>query len=490
MHPGGSCDAGSVQGAWIAMNAELPHNTEAEQQILGALLLNNDLLDRVSAIIRQDSFYEPVHGDIFAVISRRVEAGTVASPVTIKGEMQNHEGLRVLGGARYIVNLAGASISANAIADYAKIVADLAKRRGLVSIADDLRHGAVSDESNAPAKHIEDAESRLYTLAEGEQQNRGPVSFLKSVMATVEAANEARQRGGGLSGLSTGLVDLDRKLGGLSPSDLLILAGRPSMGKTALATNIAFNVAKAYNRDAGTGGAVAFFSLEMSHDQLTARILSDVASVSAHAVRSGDMTEEQMGSLVQAAKDVSNLPITIDDTPAITIAQLASRARRIKRTTGLDLLVVDYLQLMRGPTSSRGNRVQEISEISMGLKAVAKDLNVPVIALSQLSRQVENREDKRPQLSDLRESGSIEQDADIVMFVYRHEYYVERARPDEGSERFADWMEEYERSRGKAEVILGKHRHGSVGGVDLSFDGNFTRFGNLARDWQHGQDSY
>ena len=468
------------------MNVELPHNIEAEQQILGALLLNNDLLDRVSPVISQDSFYEPVHGDIFSAISRRVEAGTVASPVTIKGAMQGHQGLNVLGGSRYIVNLAGASISAHAVADYARIVSDLAKRRGLVEIADDLRHGATSDEVKAPAKHIEEAESRLYELAEGEAQDRGPVSFLKSVMDTVEAANEARMRGGGLSGLSTGLIDLDRKLGGLSPSDLLILAGRPSMGKTALATNIAFNVAKAYNRDEGTGGSVAFFSLEMSHDQLTARILSDVAGVSAHAVRSGDMSEDQMRSFVQAAKDVSSLPITIDDTPAITIAQLASRARRIKRTTGLDLLVVDYLQLMRGPTSSRGNRVQEISEISMGLKAVAKDLNVPVIALSQLSRQVENREDKRPQLSDLRESGSIEQDADIVMFVYRHEYYVERARPDESSERFVEWMEEYERSRGKAEVILGKHRHGSVGGVDLSFDGDYTRFGNLAQEWQHG----
>ncbi len=468
------------------MNVELPHNIEAEQQILGALLLNNDLLDRVSPVISQDSFYEPVHGDIFSAISRRVEAGTVASPVTIKGAMQGHQGLNVLGGSRYIVNLAGASISAHAVADYARIVSDLAKRRGLVEIADDLRHGATSDEVKSPAKHIEEAESRLYELAEGQAQDRGPVSFLKSVMDTVEAANEARMRGGGLSGLSTGLIDLDRKLGGLSPSDLLILAGRPSMGKTALATNIAFNVAKAYNRDEGTGGSVAFFSLEMSHDQLTARILSDVAGVSAHAVRSGDMSEDQMRSFVQAAKDVSSLPITIDDTPAITIAQLASRARRIKRTTGLDLLVVDYLQLMRGPTSSRGNRVQEISEISMGLKAVAKDLNVPVIALSQLSRQVENREDKRPQLSDLRESGSIEQDADIVMFVYRHEYYVERARPDEGSERFVEWMEEYERSRGKAEVILGKHRHGSVGGVDLSFDGDYTRFGNLAQEWQHG----
>lgn len=463
------------------MSVDLPHNIEAEQQILGALMLNNDLFDRVSGIISQESFYDPVHGDIFSAISQRIEAGTVAGLVTIKDALASHEGLKILGGPRYLVNLAGASVSAFAIADYAKIVADASKRRGLVSIADELRAGAMSDGGKATAQYIEDAESRLYSLSEGAAQSRGPVSFLKSVMDTVEAANEARKRGGGLSGLSTGLIDLDRKLGGLSPSDLLILAGRPSMGKTALATNIAFNVAKAYNRDAGTGGAVAFFSLEMSHDQLTARILSDVASVSAHAVRSGDMSEAQMRDFVHAAKDVSSLPITIDDTPAITIAQLASRARRIKRTAGLDLLVVDYLQLMRGPSTSRGSRVQEISEISMGLKAVAKDLNVPVIALSQLSRQVENREDKRPQLSDLRESGSIEQDADIVMFVYRHEYYVERARPDESSERFVEWMEEYERSRGKAEVILGKHRHGSVGGVDLSFDGNFTRFGNLAR---------
>ncbi|MEH6392922.1 MAG: replicative DNA helicase, partial [Sulfitobacter sp.] len=301
-------------------------------------------------------------------------------------------------------------------------------------------------------------------------------------------------RDGGLSGVSTGLIDMDKKLGGLHPSDLLILAGRPSMGKTSLATNIAFNVAKAYRRGTlhdGTqgaveGGVVGFYSLEMSAEQLAARILSEAAEIPSQQIRSGDMSETEFRRFVDAAKALEACPLYIDDTPALPISQLAARARRLKRTHGLDVLIIDYLQLVRG-TGKNENRVNEISEITMGLKAIAKELNIPVIALSQLSRQVENREDKRPQLSDLRESGSIEQDADVVMFVFREEYYKEREKPgDHELDKMAIWQEEMERLHGRAEVVIGKQRHGPIGTVELSFEGRFTRFGNLVKPWQNG----
>lgn len=457
---------------------KMPHSIEAEQQLLGALLLNNDLLDRVSGVITSASFYDPVHADIFDVITSRIESGKLADPITIKDAMISHDGLRQIGGPAYLARMAGASISAYAVKDYAQMIDDCAKRRQIVTIADDMRHKAIKDQG--VSGQIEEAEARLYALAEGEQQQRGPVTFLASMTKAVENANAVRMRGGGLAGIATGLVDLDEKLGGLAKSDLLILAGRPSMGKTSLATNIAFSIARRYNVERGEGGVVGFFSLEMSHDQLTGRILSDAASISSHAIRNGDMSDDQMRHYIETARGLDALPIIIDDTPAISIAQLSARARRIKRTHGLDLLIVDYLQLMRGTSSSRGNRVQEIGEISMGLKAVAKELDIPVLALSQLSRAVESREDKRPQLSDLRESGSIEQDADVVMFVYRHEYYLEREKPDVNDKRMAEWLDQYEASRGVADVIIGKQRHGPIGTVKLSFDGEFTRFGNLA----------
>jgi replicative DNA helicase len=322
---------------------------------------------------------------------------------------------------------------------------------------------------------------------------RGFQSFLKAVTDAVNMANAAYQREGQLSGISTGLIDLDKKLGGLHPSDLIILAGRPSMGKTSLATNVAFNIARAFRRGTkpdgseGTveGGVVGFFSLEMSAEQLAARILSEAAEVPSEQIRRGDMTEGEFRRFVEAAKSLEACPLYIDDTPALPIAQVAARARRLKRTHGLDVLIIDYLQLLRG--TSKENRVQEVSEITQGLKAIAKELNIPVIALSQLSRQVENREDKRPQLSDLRESGSIEQDADVVMFVFREEYYREREKPgDHDLEGMAKWQEIMEKVHGKAEVIIGKQRHGPIGTVELSFEGRFTRFGNLVQSWQQG----
>lgn len=477
----------------------LPHNIEAEQQLLGAILTNNDIYDRIAAILHAEHFFEPVHQRIFEISVARIQKNALASPVTLKAYLEDDDGLKELGGPAYLARLAGAAISAYAARDYAQMIYDLAVRRELIRLGQDIsaRAGqiAVSDE---PREQIVAAEQALYKLGEQGHGERGFVSFLKAVTEAVNVANAAYQRDGGLAGISTGLVDLDKKLGGLHPSDLLILAGRPSMGKTSLATNIAFNIAKAYKKGRlpdgtdGTieGGVVGFYSLEMSSEQLAARILSEAALVPSEQIRRGDMTEVEFRRFVEAAKALETCPLYIDDTPALPISQLAARARRLKRTHGLDVLMVDYLQLVKG-TGKGENRVNEVSEITQGLKAIAKELNIPVIALSQLSRQVESREDKRPQLSDLRESGSIEQDADVVMFVYRDEYYKEREKPgDHELEKMAQWQAVMEQVHGKAEVIIGKQRHGPIGSVDLSFEGQFTRFGNLAKPWQGGDDRF
>ena len=473
----------------------MPHSIEAEQQLLGAILTNNDVYDRIASIIGEKHFYEPVHGRIFDIAAARIAKNNLASPVTLKSFMADDEGLNELGGAAYLARLAGAAVSAFALRDYAQMIYDLAVRRDLILLGRDISAKAAQvNVDSEPREQIVEAEQQLYKLAEQGQAESGFQSFLKAVTEAVNLANTAYQRDGGMSGISTGLIDMDKKLGGLHPSDLLILAGRPSMGKTSLATNIAFNVAKAYKKGkkhdgsegAVEGGVVGFYSLEMSADQLAARILSEASQVPSEQIRRGDMTETEFRRFVDAAKSLEACPLFIDDTPALPISQLAARARRLKRTHGLDVLIIDYLQLVRGTSE---NRVQEIGEISMGLKAIAKELQIPVIALSQLSRQVENREDKRPQLSDLRESGSIEQDADVVMFVYRGEYYKEREKPDDDNlEAMAAWQDDMARLHGKAEVIIGKQRHGPIGTVELSFEAQFTRFGNLAKSWQVGSD--
>jgi replicative DNA helicase len=470
----------------------LPHNIEAEQQLLGAILTNNDVYDRISALVKAEHFFDPVHQRIFEIAAARIQKNALASPVTLKAFLEDDQGLKELGGPAYLVRLAGAAISAYAARDYAQMVYDLAVRRELIQLGRDIAAQAAKVEvASEPKDQIVEAEQRLYKLGEQGVAERGFQSFLKAVTDAVNVANAAYQRDGGLAGIATGLIDMDKKLGGLHPSDLLILAGRPSMGKTSLATNIAFNIAKAHRRGrlpdgsegAIEGGVVGFFSLEMSAEQLAARILSEASEVPSEQIRRGDMTEGEFRRFVEAAKALEACPLYIDDTPALPISQVAARARRLKRTQGLDLLIVDYLQLLKG--SSKDNRVQEVSEITQGLKAIAKELNIPVIALSQLSRQVENRDDKRPQLSDLRESGSIEQDADVVMFVFREEYYREREKPgDHELEKMAQWQAMMESVHGKAEVIIGKQRHGPIGTVELSFEGRFTRFGNLAKPWQ------
>jgi replicative DNA helicase len=472
----------------------VPHSIEAEQQLLGAILTNNDVYDRVASIIRSKHFYDPVHARIFDVAAARIAKNNLASPVTLKAFFEDDDGLKELGGPAYLARLAGAAIGAYAVRDYAQMIYDLAVRRELIRLGQDISARARHVETDTdPKEQIVAAEQALYTLSEQGQTESGFQSFLRAVTDAVNVANAAYQREGGLAGISTGLIDLDAKLGGLHKSDLIILAGRPSMGKTSLATNIAFNIAKAYRKGSlpdGTegavdGGVVGFFSLEMSAEQLAARVLAEASEISSHKIRQGDMDEGEFRRFVEAAKDLEACPLFIDDTAAIPIAQLAARARRLKRTHGLDVLIVDYLQLVRGTSD---NRVQEIGEISMGLKAIAKELSIPVIALSQLSRQVESRDDKRPQLSDLRESGSIEQDADVVMFVFREEYYVEREKPgDERLEEMAAWQDRMSRLHGKAEVIIGKQRHGPIGTVELSFESQFTRFGNLVKPWQQGE---
>ena len=474
-------------------NGTLPHNIEAEQQLLGAILTNNEIFDRIAAIVDSQHFYDPVHARIFEAAKSRIQRNALASPVTLKAFLEDDEGLKALGGAKYLARLAGAAVSSFAARDYAQLIHDMAIRRELIDLGRSISERAARLELDSdPKAQIVEAEQALYQLAEQGRTDSGFQSFLKAVTDAVNIANAAYQRDGGLAGLSTGLVDLDKRLGGLHRSDLLILAGRPSMGKTSLATNIAFNIARRYRRGrlpdgsegAVEGGVVGFFSLEMSAEQLAARILSEAAEVPSEQIRRGDMSEAEFRRLVEAAAELEACPLYIDDTAALPISQLAARARRLKRTRGLDVLFVDYLQLVR-PSSARDSRVNEVSAITQGLKAIAKELDIPVVALSQLSRQVEQRDDKRPQLADLRESGSIEQDADVLIFVFREEYYKEREKPAEHElDRMAEWQAEMERLHGKAEVIIGKQRHGPIGTVELSFEGRFTRFGNLVRPWQ------
>ncbi|MFV0336327.1 MAG: replicative DNA helicase [Tropicimonas sp.] len=478
---------------------EAPHNIEAEQQLLGAILTNNDVFDRVASIIAEEHFYDPVHAKIYEVAKARIAKNLQASPVTLKAFLEDDPGLQELGGPAYLARLAGSAIASFAAGDYAQIIYDLAIRRELMALGKEISTKAATvDVASEPREQIVEAEQALYKLGEAGKGDTGFQSFLRAVTDAVQVAHAAHQREGGLAGISTGLIDLDKKLGGLHPSDLLILAGRPSMGKTSLACNIAFNIAKAYRRGmksdgregAVDGGVVGFYSLEMSAEQLASRILSEASRIPSHKIRRGDMTEEEFRRFVSAAKDLEACPLFIDDTPALPISQLAARARRLKRVHGLDALFIDYLQLVR-PATAKDSRVNEVSEITQGLKAIAKELDIPVIALSQLSRQVESREDKRPQLSDLRESGSIEQDADVVMFVYRGEYYKEREKPaDHNLEAMATWQEEMAALHGKADVIIGKQRHGPIGDVPLAFEGEFTKFSDLVQPWQQGGEGY
>ncbi len=471
----------------------LPHNTAAEKALLGALLVDNRAYEKVSEYLRPEHFALAAHGRIYDACSKLIEQGRIADPIILKGYFEQDDSLTEIGGAAYLAELAASAVAIINAGEYGREIYDLHLKRELIALGQEMVNRAYDGEIEDPAPgQIEGAEARLYELATVGEFDTGFKSFRDAVLSAIEVAESAHKREGGLAGVATGLVDLDKLLGGLHASDLFILAGRPSMGKTALATNIAFNAAyDHHNSDGSEGAIVGFFSLEMSAEQLAARILSEQTEIASDRMRKGEMSNEEFQKLVACSQSLYRMPIFIDDTPGLSVSALRTRARRLKRQHGLGLVVIDYLQLLSGNPNSRSDgRVQEVSEITRGLKGLAKELDVPVIALSQLSRAVEQREDKRPQLSDLRESGSIEQDADVVGFVFREEYYLERAEPsarnDEKEDKYHERQQRWEQRRAEvrnvAEVIIAKQRHGPIGIVKLLFQGEFTRFGNLDRE--------
>ena len=467
-----------------------PHNIEAEQALLGAILVNNEAFYRVSDFLEPKHFLEAIHQRIFELAGGLIRAGKLATPVTLKTFLPADLDIAGLTVNQYLARLAAEATTIINAEDYGRTVYDLSIRRDLITIGEDMVNLAYEAPVDAtPQSHIEDAERKLFELAETGRYESGFQRFAQALTTAVDMAAHAYQRDGGLSGMATGLTDLDAKMGGLQKSDLIILAGRPGMGKTALATNIAYNVAKVFaqgdvradgSRETVNGGVVGFFSLEMSAEQLATRIISEQTGIPSNKIRRGAIGEADFEKIKDVSIELQSLPFYVDETGGLSIGQLAARARRLKRQRGLDLLVIDYVQLLQGSTRrSSENRVQEITEITTRLKALAKELNVPVVALSQLSRQVESREDKHPQLSDLRESGSIEQDADVVLFVYREEYYLTNKEPRPGTADHDKWLTEMDAVHGKAEVIIGKQRHGPTGTVSLQFDAEVTRFANL-----------
>ena len=459
-----------------------PSNIEAEQALLGSILVNNDIIDEIANIINSTSFYDPAHTKIYEVIEILNNKGMIANPITLKNYFEKDDMLDEVGGTEYLVKLTRFSSSTKQAIDYAKVVHEMYLRRELVLISDDLSHETLNTKENNAEQIIEKTEKSLFDLAERGSFSQSYLKFNKALDQTIEMATLAMKNDRGIVGVPTGLTELDEKLGGLHKSDLVILAGRPSMGKTALATNIAYHAAQQL-MSRQEKSSVAFFSLEMSSEQLSTRILSEQARIKSDDIRRGKVTEEEINRYIETSRNIYNLPLFIDETPAITIATLSNRARRIKRLFGLSLIVVDYIQLMRASNLLRNDgRVQEVSEITQGLKALAKELSVPVLALSQLSRAVEQRDDKQPQLADLRESGSIEQDADVVMFVYREEYYLERKQPKLGSIEHAEWQSKMNDVNGLADIISGKQRHGPTGTVKVEFEGIYTKFKDLSKN--------
>ena len=468
---------------------EAPHNVEAEQALLGAIIVNNEAIDRVSTFLKPGHFYDALHARIYEAASKLILSGKRATPITLKTFFQADPPVGELPVPQYLGRLAANATTIINAEDYGRTIYDLAIRRQLIQIGETMVNTAYDSPIDAPPSiQIEGAEQELYELAETGKYGTGFEPFSSALTDAIDMAANAYRRDGGLSGLATGFTDLDHRMGGLQPSDLIIIAGRPAMGKTALATNIAYHVAKTYRpggdaENALDGAVVGFFSLEMSAEQLATRIISEQAYIPSERIRRGRIDADEFDRIVEVSQELQHLPLYIDQTGGISVAQLAARARRLKRQRGLGFIVVDYLQLLSGSSKRAAEgRVQEVSEITTGLKALAKELHVPVLALSQLSRQVEQREDKRPQLADLRESGSIEQDADVVLFVFREEYYLERSQPRENTEEHQKWQLAMDTVTGKADVIIGKQRHGPTGTVTLQFTPEFTRFSNLATE--------
>jgi replicative DNA helicase len=453
---------------------ELPNNIEAEQSVIGSILVTNEIFDEISTIISSTNFYDPMHQKIYNAMESLIYKGMLANPITLKNYFEDEKD--DLDVPEYLVKVTKFSTSVRQAIEYSKIIYDMFVRRELIKISEQTIDSAkINDLDTSGQNIIENSERLLFDLAEKGSFNSSLVKFDDAMKQTIEMASAAYKNEGGIVGVPTGLRDLDDKLGGLHQSDLIIIAGRPSMGKTSLATNIAFNAAK-HIQDSGKKSSIAFFSLEMSSEQLSTRILSEQARIGSNDIRRGRISDEQFDQFLETSKNIAELPLFIDETPAISIAAMSNRARRIKRLHGLDMIVVDYIQLMRGTTYNKDGRVQEISQITQGLKAIAKELGVPVVALSQLSRQVEQRDDHKPQLADLRESGSIEQDADVVMFVYREGYYLQRKEPREATVEHAEWQAKMNEVAHLAEIIIGKQRHGPIGKVTLEFEERFTKF--------------
>jgi len=453
---------------------ELPNNIEAEQSVIGSILVTNEIFDEINTIISSTNFYDPMHQKIFGAIESLIYKGMLANPITLKNYFEDEkDDLNV---PEYLVKITKFSTSTRQAIEYSKIIYDMFVRRELIKISEQTIDTAKLNDINTNGQDIiENSEKLLFDLAEKGSFNSSLTKFDEAMRQTIEMATAAYKNEEGIVGVPTGLRDLDDRLGGLHQSDLIIIAGRPSMGKTSLATNIAFNAAKKIQEN-GKKSTIAFFSLEMSSEQLSTRILAEQSRIRSNDIRRGRISDEQFDKFLETSKDISELPLYIDETPAISIAAMSNRARRIKRLFGLDMIIVDYIQLMRGTSFNKDGRVQEISQITQGLKAIAKELSIPVVALSQLSRQVEQRDDHKPQLSDLRESGSIEQDADVVMFVYREGYYLQRKEPREATVEHAEWQAKMNEVAHLAEIIIGKQRHGPVGKILLEFEEQFTKF--------------
>ena len=471
----------ATQSLKIIQNSEkqMPCNIEAEQALIGSILVSNDIYDEVTTIIDSKKFFDPIHAKIYETIETLIAKGLLANPITLKNFFENNEGLKELGGQEYLIKITKFSTSVKQAIGYANIIQEMHVRRELIKISESvLSEASTNDQIATGEEIIQNAEKSLFDLAERGHFNRSFLKFESALKQTIEMARSAYQNEEGIVGIPTGLTELDTRLGGLHKQDLVIIAGRPSMGKTALATNIAFHAAKNIEKK-GTKSTVAFFSLEMSSEQLATRILSEQSKIRSNDIRRGKVSEKEFEQFIETSKNIFELPLYIDETPAITISAISNRSRRIKRLFGLDLIVIDYIQLMRSGSIKNEGRVQEISEITQGLKALAKELNVPVLALSQLSRAVEQRDDKKPQLADLRESGSIEQDADVVMFVYREAYYLERKEPTLGSIEHAEWQQKMDEVSRLAEIMIGKQRHGPTGNVKVEFEAMYTKFKDL-----------
>ena len=458
---------------------QLPCNIEAEQAVIGSILVSNEIYDEVNVIIDAEKFFDPIHKKIYEIIQKLINKGLLANPITLKNYFENNEGLKELGGQEYLIKITKFSTSAKQAIDYSNIIHEMHLRRELIKISENVLNESSTNEMTISGEEIiQNTEKFLFDLAERGHFSQSIMKFDNALKLTIDMARSAYQNEEGIVGVPTGLTDLDSRLGGMHKQDLIIIAGRPSMGKTALATNIAFHAAKNIEKKENKS-TVAFFSLEMSSEQLSTRILSEQSRIKSNDIRRGKVSEKEFEKFIETSKNIVDLPLYIDETPAITISALSNRARRIKRLFGLELVIVDYIQLMRSAGKKDYNRVQEISEITQGLKALAKELDVPVLALSQLSRAVEQRDDKKPQLADLRESGSIEQDADVVMFVFREAYYQERKEPNLGSIEHAEWQQKMNEISNLAEIMISKQRHGPTGNVKVEFEAMYTKFKDL-----------